>query len=169
MEHSDPLLNETLQLVDQVWSNLDTAEARLIRWGKMQDLLSYQVEQLDVHPLWRNVRQQRIRTSAVRQTIFGTPPEMRPHSSAASRPYFRVQNTLNSGEQRLVDWLGRTESEAEEEAAIPPEVGQPPPFQELQTWTVPTAPVQEGGKQVKKWWWPFGQKDYASEDDYTGT
>lgn len=165
MEYSDPLFNETFQLMDQVWSNLDTAEGRLIRWGKMQDLLSYQVERLDVYPLWKNVRQQRSKTNAVRQSIFGTPLKTRPDSFAASRPYFRVQNTLNSGEQRLVDWLGRTESEAEEEMAIPLEVGQPPP---LQAWSVPTAPVQEEKKQVMKWWWPFGQKDYASEDESTG-
>ncbi|GJJ07467.1 hypothetical protein Clacol_001669 [Clathrus columnatus] len=170
MESSAPLLQETLEMGDQVWSKLDEVEARLVRWGRMQDLLSYQIEQLDVRPLWKNVKQQRARTLAVRQTIFAAPPGTRPHDGAASPRYFRAQATLNSEEQRLVDWLGRTESEAEEEATIPPEeVGRPPPFEELQAWAAATAPDKEKKKRTKTWWWPFGQKDPASDDETTGT
>lgn len=166
MESSTPLLNEVIKLGDQIWSALNAAETRLVQWGKTQELLSYQVEQLDIHPLWKNVRQQRTRTLAVRQTVFSAPPDTHPRPGTATRQHFRVQNTLNSGEQRLVDWLGRTESEAEEESAIPQEeLGQPPPFQELQAWAAATAPAKEHKKQTKKWWWFFNQKAYGSEDE----
>jgi hypothetical protein len=120
--------------------------------------------------LWRNVRLQRSRVLNVRQAVFAAAPGTRPRPGTANRRFFRVQTTLDPREQRLVDWFGRTESEAEEECGIPDEAGGfwAPPYEELRAY----AEATKEERPSLRWWWPFGRAAAAgkgSDDETTQT
>lgn len=146
-------LADVTRLRDEVSMALNAAETRQTGWSNMQDVLRYQVDEMDMKNLWRSVQQQRSRVAAVRQSVFDAPPGTRPKPGTANRRFFRVQTTLDSEEQRLVDWLGRTESEAEEEAGLPEQLGGMwvPPFEELKAYAEATREEEPR----RKWWWPF--------------
>jgi len=83
-----------------------------------------------------------------------------------TRTHFRVQGTLDPEELRLVDWLGRTQSEAEEAPIPEDDVGMPQPFEDMKAWAAAT--VKE--EKVNSWWrwWPFNtSKDPGSDGDTT--
>lgn len=139
----------------EVSTALDAAEARANDWGNIQEVLGYQAGQMEMKNLWRSVRQQRNRVLSVRQAVFGA-PGARPRPGTANRRFFRVQTTLDPQAQRLVDWFGRTESEAEEELGIPEWAGGVwvPPYEELRAYAEATrAETPSAGR----WWWPFGR------------
>lgn len=105
--------------------------------------LSYEAEQFRVQDLWHSVAPQRRNVIAMRDKVFGTNhvhatgagvnganataavvggrgSRLPQGSHGAHGRFNRLQWTL-SGEERLVDALGRTESEAEEEEGLPEE------------------------------------------------
>lgn len=101
--------------------------------------LSYESDQFRVQDLWHSVAPQRRNVIAMRDKVFGTShghtsgagvngpggvggrgPRLPQGSHGAHGRFNRLQWTL-SGEERLVDVLGRTESEAEEEEGLPEE------------------------------------------------
>ena len=80
--------------------------------------LAYESAQFLVEDLWHMAAQPRQRVLALREKVFGTGRRLPQGVRGAHGPFNRVQWTLD-GEQRLVDRLGRTESEAEEEEEFP--------------------------------------------------
>lgn len=155
-------LNAATRLRHEIWSALDATREHLAEWKATRDSLEYQTDQMETYHLWRSVREQRARIFAARQVAFAASPGARPNKKLMTQTHFRVQSTLDPEELRLVDWLGRTESEVEEEAPIPEnEIGHPPPFGEMQAWAAANAREE---KKPRKWWWPFG-KDNMSDDD----
>lgn len=104
--------------------------------------LKYETDSLDVASLWRMARAPRMRVFAIRDRVFGVRSAgggrrrgalaLAAAAAASSGGvagvdglghgrFNRVQRRLN-GDARLVDYLGRTESEVEEEAELPEDV-----------------------------------------------
>ncbi|KAI9063225.1 hypothetical protein FKP32DRAFT_1592689 [Trametes sanguinea] len=80
--------------------------------------LAYESAQFLVEDLWHMAAQPRQRVLALREKVFGTGRRLPQGVRGAHGPFSRVQWTLD-GRERLVDRLGRTESEAEEEEELP--------------------------------------------------
>ncbi|OBZ70442.1 Protein STB6 [Grifola frondosa] len=80
--------------------------------------LAYEFAQFLVADLWHMAAQPRQRVLALRERVFGTGRRLPQGVRGAHGPFSRVQWTLD-GTERLVDGLGRTESEAEEEEGLP--------------------------------------------------
>lgn len=83
-----------------------------------QNALAYESAQFLVEDLWHMAAQPRQRVFALREKVFGTGRRLLQGVRGAHGQFSRVQWTLD-GEERLVDWLGRTESEAEDEEELP--------------------------------------------------
>ncbi|KAI0638204.1 hypothetical protein C8Q77DRAFT_1187759 [Trametes polyzona] len=81
--------------------------------------LAYESAQFLVEDLWHMAAQPRQRVFALREKVFGTGRRLPQGVRGAHGPFSRVQWTLD-GKERLIDRLGRTESEAEEEDELPP-------------------------------------------------
>lgn len=84
--------------------------------------LAYETAQFLVEDLWHMALQPRRRVLTMREKVFGTGRRLPQGVHGAHGRYNRVQWTLD-GNERLVDALGRTESEAEEEDELPHESG----------------------------------------------
>lgn len=84
--------------------------------------LAYETAQFLVEDLWHMALQPRRRVLAMREKVFGTGRRLPQGVRGAHGRYNRVQWALGGGEL-LVDALGRTESEAEEEDDLPHESG----------------------------------------------
>ena len=80
--------------------------------------LAYESAQFAVDDLWHMAAAPRARVLALREKVFGTGRRLPQGVRGAHGPFSRVQWTLD-GEERLVDRMGRTESEAEEEEELP--------------------------------------------------
>ncbi|KAI0650708.1 hypothetical protein C8Q79DRAFT_923901 [Trametes meyenii] len=80
--------------------------------------LAYESAQFLVDELWHMAAQPRLRVFALREKVFGTGRRLPPGVRGAHGPFSRVQRTMD-GREVLVDRLGRTESEAEEEMELP--------------------------------------------------
>ncbi len=79
--------------------------------------LEYESAQFLLEDLWHMAAQPRQRVFALREKAFGTGRRLPQGVRGAHGPYSRVQWTLDGGE-RLVDRLGRTESEVDEEEEL---------------------------------------------------
>lgn len=83
-----------------------------------RNTLLYESEQFRVHELWRMASPPRQKVLDLREKVFGTGGRRLPTGVRGAHGRFnRVQWTLDGGE-RLVDAMGRTESEAEEEEGL---------------------------------------------------
>lgn len=80
--------------------------------------LAYESAQFLIEDLWHMAAQPRQRVLALREKVFGTGRRLPQGVRGAHDSFSRVQWTLD-GEERLVDRMGRTESEAEEEEELP--------------------------------------------------
>ncbi|KAI0677515.1 hypothetical protein C8Q78DRAFT_961830 [Trametes maxima] len=80
--------------------------------------LEYESAQFLVDELWHMAAQPRLRVFALREKVFGTGRRLPQGVRGAHGPFSRVQRTMD-GREVLVDRLGRTESEAEEEMELP--------------------------------------------------
>lgn len=159
---NEDLLADEARLRQEGSAGLDAAEARQADWDNIQEIMLYQVEEMDMKNLWRSVQHQRARVAAVRRSVFDAPPGTRPKPGTANRRFFRVQSTLDPEEQRLVDYFGRTESEAEEEAGFSEQLngGWVPPYEELKAYAEATRQSSEGRGWLRwLWGWlPFGRR-----------
>ncbi|KAF8463766.1 hypothetical protein JB92DRAFT_3150290 [Gautieria morchelliformis] len=160
---SEGPLADVTHLREEVSTALNAAVAQHAEWSQLREVLRYQADEMDkkdMKNLWRSVQHQRSRVVEVRQSIFDVPPGTRPKSATANRRFFRVQATLDPEEQRLVDWLGRTESEAEEEAEVPEQFRGMwvPPYEDLKAYAEATRE-----EEPSMWWrwWPFSRQIYS--------
>ncbi|KAI5124996.1 hypothetical protein M0805_007420 [Coniferiporia weirii] len=117
-EHGDLIRELTAECdiaadIEEAVSTADSAHADT-------DALLYEANFLDVHSLWRMAQGPRLRIFAIRDRVFGTRGRRREPDDATDDDgrFNRVQRRLD-GSERLVDYLGRTESDAEEEDGLP--------------------------------------------------
>ncbi|KAH9938141.1 uncharacterized protein B0H18DRAFT_1099992 [Fomitopsis serialis] len=107
-------LRERAGLLHQV----EAARARADVLTQETQALAYESAQYLVEDLWHMAVQPRRRVFALREKTFGTGRKHPQGVRGAHGRFNRVQWTLD-GRERLVDALGRTESEAEEEEGLP--------------------------------------------------
>ncbi|EPT03801.1 hypothetical protein FOMPIDRAFT_1028638 [Fomitopsis schrenkii] len=107
-------LRERTGILHQV----EAARARADVLTQETQALAYESAQYLVEDLWHMAVQPRRRVLALREKTFGTGRKHPQGVKGAHGRFTRVQWTLD-GQERLVDALGRTESEAEEEAGLP--------------------------------------------------
>lgn len=101
-----------------VLADLDAETARAERIFQATNTLSYETEQFRVRDLWQTASPSRRKVFEMREKVFGAGGRRLPAGMhGAHGPYNRLQWTLG-GEKRLVDHIGRTESEAEEEEEL---------------------------------------------------
>ncbi|KAH6914895.1 hypothetical protein BKA70DRAFT_1141133 [Coprinopsis sp. MPI-PUGE-AT-0042] len=113
----------------KVISALDVQSAQAEQLSQSTNVLRYEAEQFRVPDLWHAVSLSRQKVLAMRQKVFGDGLALATGGAAsairkvpegvhgAHGRFNRVQRTLG-GEQRVVDSLGRTEEEVEEEEAL---------------------------------------------------
>jgi hypothetical protein len=80
--------------------------------------LAYESAQYRAADVWALAAPSRLKIYGMRAKVFDTGRRLRPGVRGARGRYTHLQWTLD-GEGRLVDQLGRTESEAEEEEGLP--------------------------------------------------
>lgn len=95
--------------VERVKANIATQE---------RNTLLYESEQFRVPELWRMASPPRQKVLELRERVFGTGGRRLPAGVRGAHGRFnRIQWTLD-GEERLVDFMGRTESEVEDEEGL---------------------------------------------------
>jgi hypothetical protein len=96
-------------------------EAQRLKEEKMTqetNTLLYESNQFHMSDLWQTATSPRHKVFALRENVFGTGGRRLPSRVHGAHERFnRLQWTLD-GKKRLVDWMGRTESEAEDEDAV---------------------------------------------------
>ena len=107
-------LRERTGILHQV----EAARARADVLTQETQALAYESAQYPVEDLWHMAVRPRRRVLALREKTFGTGRKHPQGVKGAHGRFNRVQWMLD-GQERLVDALGRTESEAEEEAGLP--------------------------------------------------
>lgn len=115
----------------QIVADIEEAVSQAESAAAETDALLYEANFLDVHTLWRMAQGPRRRVFAIRDRVFGVrsgsgsafgagrgDARGKRYPAASHGRFNRVQRCLD-GRERLVDFLGRTESEVEEESALP--------------------------------------------------
>lgn len=112
-------------------ADIDTENFKADEISQAANTLWYESQQFRVPELWHVASPPRQAVFALRHKVFGTGGRRLPQGVRGAHGRFnRLQWTLD-GKPRLVDYLGRTESEAEEESiADPREEFVPPPPEE---------------------------------------
>ncbi|KAJ7771390.1 hypothetical protein DFH07DRAFT_1057717 [Mycena maculata] len=108
-------------------ADIDVEGSKADKILQAQNTISYETQQFLVPDLWHIARPPRHATFALRDKVFGNGRRLPPGKHGAHGRFNRLQWTLD-GQERLVDYLGRTESEAEEESVVgmEEEVPRPP-------------------------------------------
>lgn len=101
----------------RVLQDVEAARTRADGLTQETHALAYESAQFLVEDLWHMAAQPRRRVLAMREKAFGTGRRHPQGVRGADGRVTRVQWTLD-GRERLVDALGRTESEAEEEEGL---------------------------------------------------
>lgn len=109
-----PSLEERLKVVSEIERERSLAETMT----QDTNALVYESAQFRVADMWRAASAPRLKVFAMREKVFGAGRKLPQGVSGAHGHYNRVQWRLAGG-QRLVDQLGRTEEEAEEEHGLP--------------------------------------------------
>lgn len=112
----------------QLLADIDTETIRADKINQATSSLWYESEQFNLNDVWHVASAPRQKVFAYRDKAFGAGGRKLPAGFHGAHGQFnRLQWTLD-GKERLVDHLGRTESEAEEESGIDAneEVVQPP-------------------------------------------
>ena len=111
----------TLMEEDDIEQALASAETT----GAETDALRYETNFFDVASLWRMAQAPRLRVFAIRDRVFSVRGRRRvgafDHAPDGHGRFNRLQPRLD-GRTRLVDYLGRTESDVEEESELPEDV-----------------------------------------------
>lgn len=114
----------------QVIADIDAERTKVDAMVQETHALSYESAQFRVPELWYMALPPRRKVLQLREKVFGTGGRpLPPGVHGAHGRFNRLQWTLD-GRERLVDRYGRTESEAEEEDALPDEYGLYPPYEE---------------------------------------
>ncbi|KAF7301688.1 hypothetical protein MIND_00734300 [Mycena indigotica] len=123
----------------RIIAEIDAEGSKTDKISQAQNTLSYETQQLVVQNLWHVAGQPRQTTFALRDKVFGMGGRRLPTGKYGAHGQFnRLQWTLDS-RKYLVDYLGRTESEAEEESLVDPEAIQtPPPIEDKEVVTHPS-------------------------------
>ncbi|KAF8974543.1 hypothetical protein BDZ97DRAFT_33783 [Flammula alnicola] len=101
-----------------VLAELDVENVKVSKIFQATNTLRYESEQFSTHDLWQTASPSRRKVFELREKVFGAGGRrLRAGVHGAHGPYNRLQWTLD-GQERLVDQLGRTESEAEEESGL---------------------------------------------------
>jgi hypothetical protein len=105
----------------KVISDIDAENARADKTSQATNTLRYESEQFRVPDLWHIATPPRQKVLELREKVFGTGGRRLPPGVHGAHGRFnRLQWTLD-GRERLVDYLGRTESEDEEESSVDPQ------------------------------------------------
>lgn len=104
----------------RVISDIDAENARADKTSQATHTLRYESEQFQVPDLWHTATLPRQKVLELREKVFGSGGRRLPPGVHGVHGRFnRLQWTLD-GQERLVDYLGRTDSEAEEESIVDP-------------------------------------------------
>lgn len=104
-----------------VLADIDAENAKADKISQATNTLRYESEQFRVSDLWQAASPSRKKVLGLREKVFGTGGRRLPAGVHGAHGRFnRLQWTIR-GEERLVDYLGRTESEAEEESKVDPQ------------------------------------------------
>ncbi|KAJ7700120.1 hypothetical protein B0H17DRAFT_1196110 [Mycena rosella] len=99
-------------------ADIDVEASKADKILQAQNTISYETQQFLVPDLWHIASPPRHTTFALRDKVFGMGGRrLAPGKHGAHGRFNRLQWTLD-GQERLVDHLGRTESEADEESII---------------------------------------------------
>ncbi|KAJ7498897.1 hypothetical protein FB451DRAFT_1203384 [Mycena latifolia] len=99
-------------------ADIDVEASKADKILQAQNTISYETQQFLVPDLWHIASPPRHSTFALRDKVFGMGGRRLPPGKHGAHGRFnRLQWTLD-GQERLVDYLGRTESEAEEESVV---------------------------------------------------
>lgn len=114
-----------------VISEIDAQVYETNQITQAQNMLQYESAQLEISEIWHMASLWRQQVFELREKVFGAGGRrVRSGTHGAHGRFNRVQWTLD-GERRLVDSLGRTEAEAEEEDRVNAEgITVPQPVQE---------------------------------------
>ena len=127
--HKDAIV-ETERRV-RVISEIEGQDRQTGSITQAKNTLQYESAQFLISELWHTASLSRKKVFELREKVFGAGGRrLPPGKHGAHGRYDRVQWTLN-GERRLVDYLGRTEEEAEEENRVDvvgSALTQPPPL-----------------------------------------
>ncbi|KAJ7507836.1 hypothetical protein B0H11DRAFT_2218648 [Mycena galericulata] len=111
----------------KVIADIDVEGSKAEKILQAQNTISYETQQFQVPDLWHIASPPRHTTFALRDKVFGMGGRRLPPGKHGAHGRFnRLQWTLD-GQERLVDHLGRTESEAEEEILVDMEAIRRPP------------------------------------------
>ncbi|KAG6854767.1 hypothetical protein C0991_001194 [Blastosporella zonata] len=117
-----PFISE-LDAHAQVISGIDTENAKADKTSQATNTLRYEAEQFRVPDMWHIATPSRHKVLQLREKVFGTGGRrLPPGVHGAHGKFNRLQWTLD-GQERLVDYLGRTEIEAAEEKPGAPYLG----------------------------------------------
>lgn len=101
-----------------ILQDIEEARTRADAMTQETNALAYESAQFLVEDLWHMAAGPRLKVLEMRERVFGVGKRLPRGVRGAHGPFHRQQWTLG-GEDRLVDALGRTESEAEEEYGLP--------------------------------------------------
>lgn len=101
-----------------ILQDIEEARTRADAMTQETNALAYESAQFLVDDLWHMAATPRRKVLEMREHVFGVGKRLPPGVNGAHGQYNHEQWTLG-GDDRLVDALGRTESEAEEEYGLP--------------------------------------------------
>ena len=119
-EHHELHVDSVKELEDRsrVFTELDGENVKVDGMFQATNALQYGSEQFVLSELWHTASTSRHKVFELRDKVFGADGERLPRGMHGAHGKFnRLQWTID-GKKRLVDQLGRTESEAEEERKI---------------------------------------------------
>ncbi|TFK43512.1 hypothetical protein BDQ12DRAFT_622506 [Crucibulum laeve] len=129
--HSNLTHLTELESRTKVLAEIDAEYIKADKTSQATNTLCYESEQFRIADLWQAASPSRSKVFGLREKVFGTGGRRLPQGVHGAHGRFnRLQWTID-GQQRLVDHLGRTESEAEEEIRVDPEsILLPPPIED---------------------------------------
>ena len=107
-----------LEARSRVFSELDNENVKVDDMFQATNALRYETEQVLLSELWQTARQSRHKVFELRDKVFGTDGRRLPRGMHGAHGKFNRLEWTVDGRKRLVDQVGRTESEAEEERKI---------------------------------------------------
>ncbi|KAF7331989.1 hypothetical protein MKEN_00079200 [Mycena kentingensis (nom. inval.)] len=114
----------------RVIAEIDAEGSKADKISQSQNTISYETQQFQVEELWHIASQPRHTTFVLRDKVFGMGGRrLAPGKYGSHDGFNRAQWTLD-GRKYLVDHMGRTESEAEEENEVDVEAFASPPAED---------------------------------------